>query len=101
MVSGAGRRSRVQTIRDGAADNEQGHGLRRLKGMMPLRIPACCRRLAERSEYMEKGKKDDQKRDRYFNSLGLTVVRYSNLEVNQHFDSICEDILRLLEEPSP
>ena len=51
--------------------------------------------------YMEEGKNNDQKRDRYFNSLGLTVVRYSNLEVNQHFDSVCEDILRLLEEPSP
>ena len=51
--------------------------------------------------YMEKGKKDDQNRDRYFHTLGLTVVRYSNLEVNQHFDSVCEDILRLLELPSP
>ena len=25
--------------------NELGYGLRRLKGMMPLRIPSCCRRI--------------------------------------------------------
>ena len=52
--------------------------------------------------YMVEGKSQDQLRDTYLQSLGLTVVRYSNLEINKQFDSVCEDILRRLEEtPSP
>lgn len=42
--------------------------------------------------YEESGKTADEKRDVYLRSLGLTVLRYSNADVNQRFDSVCEDI---------
>ena len=36
----------------------------------------------------------DQERDAYLRSLGLTVLRYTNLEVNRNFKDICEDVYR-------
>ncbi len=46
--------------------------------------------------YEEKGIASDKKRDEYFNYLGLVVLRYSNEDVNQNFDGVCEDILKRL-----
>ena len=46
--------------------------------------------------YEEKGRLKDEVRDNYLEELGLTVVRYSNLDVNRNFDRVCEDILRRL-----
>ena len=46
--------------------------------------------------YKEKGIESDKKRDEYFNSLGLVVLRYSNEDVNHNFDGVCEDILKRL-----
>ena len=43
--------------------------------------------------YEEKGVENDAKRDEYLNSSGIKVLRYSNLDVNQRFESVCEDIL--------
>ena len=43
--------------------------------------------------YEDKGKENDEMRDKYLNSLGITVLRYSNLDVCQRFNSVCEDIL--------
>ena len=34
----------------------------------------------------------DAQRDSYLNSLGITVLRYSNTDVNFRFSSVCEDI---------
>lgn len=34
----------------------------------------------------------DQIRDSYLQSLGLTILRYSNRDVNQQFDAVCQDI---------
>ena len=34
----------------------------------------------------------DQKRTVYFRSLGLTVIRFTNLEVMRQFRSVCEKI---------
>ena len=52
--------------------------------------------------YEEAGKAADEKRDAYLRSLGLTVLRYSNADVNQRFDSVCEDIWNHLpQKPSP
>ena len=31
--------------------------------------------------------------DAFLNGLGIKVLRYSNLDVNQRFESVCEDIL--------
>ena len=34
----------------------------------------------------------DMERDAYLHTLGISVVRYSNSDVNQHFREICQDI---------
>ena len=46
--------------------------------------------------YEEKGVNKDEKRDAYFSELGIKVLRYSNYDINNHFDSVCEDILKYL-----
>ncbi len=43
--------------------------------------------------YEENGIENDAKRNEYLNSLGIKVLRYSNLDINQRFESVCEDIL--------
>ena len=49
------------------------------------------------SQHYEKtGIVADIDRDTYLRSLGLTVLRYSNREVNQQFLGVCEDILNHL-----
>ena len=40
--------------------------------------------------------KADVERDAYFRSLGITVLRYSNRQINQEFSRVCEDILQHL-----
>ena len=46
--------------------------------------------------YEEKGIFSDKVRDEFLNNLGLTVLRYSNLDVNRNFRSVCEDILNYI-----
>ena len=46
--------------------------------------------------YMDEGQQTDKERDAYFASLGIVVLRYSNREVNQQFDKVCNDILHHL-----
>ena len=49
------------------------------------------------SQHFElEGMDADRIRDNYLSGLGLQVLRYSNLDVNLHFDSVCEDILHHL-----
>ena len=43
--------------------------------------------------YEQTGVKKDEKRDADLAQLGLEVVRYSNLEINNQFESVCADIL--------
>ena len=43
--------------------------------------------------YEDDGIENDIKRDLFLNDLGIKVLRYSNLDVNQRFESVCEDIL--------
>ena len=43
--------------------------------------------------FEDAGKQADAVRDAYLNSVGLTVLRYSNADVNQRFRGVCEDIL--------
>ena len=38
------------------------------------------------------GRQVDEMRDAYLNALGITVLRYSNADMNQRFSSVCEDI---------
>ena len=51
--------------------------------------------------YFPPGKAADAQRDAYLHSCGLTVVRYSNLDVLQNFEGVCTDILQHLNKPSP
>lgn len=46
--------------------------------------------------YERTGVESDKVRDEYLKSLGLTVLRYSNHEINSNFEGVCEDILRKL-----
>ena len=46
--------------------------------------------------YTEDGKVADAQRDTYLRSLGLTILRYSNLDIQQNFEGVCTDILQHL-----
>ena len=43
--------------------------------------------------YEDSGIENDAKRDEFLNSSGVKVLRYSNLDINQRFDSVCQDVL--------
>ena len=34
----------------------------------------------------------DEKRDRELSAVGITVLRYSNIAINENFDAVCRDI---------
>ena len=42
--------------------------------------------------YEESGLERDAKRDEYLHSLGMKILRYSNSDINQRFESVCQDI---------
>ena len=42
--------------------------------------------------YKSQSMLQDKVRDNYLRSLGITVSRYSNYDVNTHFKDVCEDI---------
>ena len=42
--------------------------------------------------YEESGKAYDAKRTALFEEKGIIVLRYSNADVTEHFESVCEDI---------
>lgn len=42
--------------------------------------------------YLEKGRAYDEKRDRDLERMGIKVLRYSNADVNERFESVVEDI---------
>ena len=42
----------------------------------------------------EDNKENDKKRDEYLGQKDLTVLRYSNKEINENFDGVCADILK-------
>ena len=46
--------------------------------------------------YEEKGIESDRERDRFLNSIGIRVLRYSNSDINKNFHGVCEDILNNL-----
>ena len=45
----------------------------------------------------EKQAQYDEERTAYLNSAGITVLRYSNLEIQRNFRGVCEDILAKLQ----
>ena len=44
--------------------------------------------------YEDDAKAKDNVRDDFLKDRGLTVLRYSNLDINTQFRSVCEDILK-------
>ena len=46
--------------------------------------------------YEEKGEKYDLNRDEFLRKQGITVVRYSNVQVNREFEAARADILQRL-----
>ena len=45
------------------------------------------------SQHFEKeGIDADRQRDEYFQSIGLTVKRFTNLDVQRNFEGVCKDI---------
>ena len=42
--------------------------------------------------YEDENEKKDKVRDEYLVSLGMKVLRYSNLDVNSNFEGVCIDI---------
>ena len=47
--------------------------------------------------YENDGQNDDLQRDMGLAENGYLVLRYSNKDINQHFDSVCQDILNHIE----
>ena len=53
------------------------------------------------SQHFEpQGLEYDARRDAYLRGLGLTVKRYSNLDVMRNFEGVCTDILMYLDTSS-
>ena len=48
--------------------------------------------------YLADGENYDRKRDTYLNGLGITVCRYSNLDVKTNFTGVCNDILQNIDK---
>ena len=44
--------------------------------------------------YYELGKEHDLTIDKYMEEHGIKVLRYTNLEIKQNFEGVCEDISR-------
>ncbi|MBR3098414.1 MAG: endonuclease domain-containing protein [Clostridia bacterium] len=42
--------------------------------------------------YSDDGIHADQERDAFFKEAGITVVRYTNLDINRNFNGVCGDI---------
>ena len=42
--------------------------------------------------YQIEGVEKDVERDTYLQSLGMTILRYANSDVNQNFRGVCQDI---------
>jgi len=48
--------------------------------------------------YESEERQRDAERDQYMSDLGLAVLRFSNADVDQHFDSVCAAIDRAVQE---
>jgi len=48
--------------------------------------------------YEEREQDKDSLRTEYLENLGLKVLRYSNYDVNNNFDAVCQDILNNIKD---
>ena len=46
--------------------------------------------------WKNENKQNDHVRDKFLKSLGLTILRYSNHELNTNFEGVCKEILSYL-----
>ena len=46
--------------------------------------------------YKDENKKYDIERDSYFKSIGLTVKRYTNNDINKRFEYVCDDLYKII-----
>lgn len=47
--------------------------------------------------YTEEGMAYDRERDAVLSALGVQILRFSNADVEQHFQAVCEEIDRLVQ----
>ncbi len=47
--------------------------------------------------FEDAGHRQDALRDHYFNTQGITVLRYANSDIHKNFRGVCEDILQQIE----
>ncbi len=45
--------------------------------------------------YDEREQSNDEERTAFLNGKGITVLRYSNYDVDNHFDAVCTDIYNI------
>ena len=50
--------------------------------------------------YMGNGIRSDRNRDTWMKQNGITVLRYSNLQIQREFKAVCSDILQHLDDTS-
>ncbi|MBQ2201886.1 MAG: endonuclease domain-containing protein, partial [Clostridia bacterium] len=50
--------------------------------------------------YMDEGVRSDRDRDAWMRENGITVLRYTNLQINRELSAVCEDILKHLGDTS-
>ena len=48
--------------------------------------------------YEEQAKKNDADRDQFLSEQGITVLRYTNEDIEKRFNAVCEDILKFLKK---
>ena len=51
--------------------------------------------------YDDEGQAHDRSRTVYLNQLGLTVLRFSNADINERFSQVCDAIHQYLQESIP
>jgi len=49
--------------------------------------------------YQEENEKQDLSRMEYMNSLGIKVIRFSNLEIERDFSAVCQSIITEMQTP--
>lgn len=48
--------------------------------------------------YSKEGEQSDRKRDDYLRRIGIKVLRYTNRQIHEEFDDVCNDIERKIED---
>ena len=48
--------------------------------------------------YTEDGEIKDKERDHYFKSIGVNVLRYTNRQIHENFNGVCNDIMTHIEQ---